>query len=41
MQTDLIACLARYNAVDPVAQLLLTLMIGTPVNPIWEHHTAS
>jgi hypothetical protein len=27
------ACRARYNAVDPVAQLLLTLMTGMPVRP--------
>lgn len=27
------SCLAMNKAVDPVAQLLLTLMIGMPVKP--------
>lgn len=30
----LINCLAKYNAVEPVAQILRKLNIGIPVSPI-------
>ena len=29
------ACLAKYNAVEPVEQLLLTFIMGIPVIPTW------